>query len=227
MLLLVGLGNPGPGHAKNRHNIGFMALDEIVHHHGFARARRRFHGMLAEGRIAGEKVLALKPLTYVNHSGRSVAAAVRFYKLPLGDLIVFHDDLDLAPGKLKVKRGGGHAGHNGLRDIDAHIGSGYRRLRLGIGHPGNKDRVHGYVLNDFAKAERPRLAKLCEAIGQAMPLLVKGDDPGFMTKVALITAPPRPRATRPATPPPADEPSPRRACAPKGAMARRREPSAS
>ncbi len=208
MLLLVGLGNPGPRHAGSRHNIGFLALDEIVRRHSFARARRRFHGLLAEGRIAGEKVLALKPTTFMNRSGRSVAAAVRFYKLPLGKVIVFHDDIDLAPGKLKVKRGGGHAGHNGLRDIDPHIGTGYRRVRLGIGHPGDKDKVEAYVLNDFSKAERARLNKLFDAVGQALPLLVKGDDPGFMTKVALVTAPPRPKTTRPATRPPADDPSP-------------------
>ena len=196
MLLLVGLGNPGPGHAKNRHNIGFMAADKIVQRHAFAPPRRRHRGLLAEGRIAGEKVFVLKPLTFMNQSGRSVAEAVRFYKLPPDRMIVFHDELDLAPGKLKVKRGGGHAGHNGLRSIDAHIGRDYRRVRLGIGHPGDKDKVLAYVLKDFARAERERIAHLLEAVAEALPLLVEGDDAGFMTKVALLLAPPKPKPAR-------------------------------
>ena len=201
MLLLVGLGNPGPRHARNRHNIGFMALDEILRRYDFARPRKRFHGLFAEGRVAGERVLALKPLTYMNRSGRSVRAALRFYKLPLDKVVVFHDDLDLQPGKLKVKTGGGNAGHNGLRDIDPQIGRGYRRVRLGIGHPGDKHRVLSYVLKDFAKAERERQERLIEAVAEAAPLLIEGDDPGFMTRVALILNPPKPKPPRQHPPP--------------------------
>jgi PTH1 family peptidyl-tRNA hydrolase len=179
-----------------------MALDEILRRYDFARPRKRFHGLFTEGRIGAEKVLALKPLTYMNHSGRAVRAALRFYKLPLDQVVVFHDDLDLAPGKLKVKSGGGNAGHNGLKDIDPQIGRGYRRVRLGIGHPGDRHRVLSYVLKDFGRAERERLDSLIEAVAEAAPLLVKGDDPGFMTRVALILNPPRPKPPpeRPQTP---------------------------
>jgi PTH1 family peptidyl-tRNA hydrolase len=192
MLLLVGLGNPGPGYANNRHNIGFMAVDAIVRRHDFGAYRSRFQGLVAEGQLDGERVLALKPLTYMNNSGQSVAAALRFYKLSPPDLVVFHDDLDLRPGKLRMKTGGGHAGHNGLRSIDAHLGSGYRRVRLGIGHPGDRDLVTRYVLQDFAKADGPWLEKLLDAVADAAPLLARGDEAGFMNRVALLTAPPKP-----------------------------------
>ncbi len=202
MLLIVGLGNPGPGHGNNRHNIGAMAVDEIVHRHSFARPRRRFHGAGHHGQVGGEKVLALKPATYVNRSGEAVGAAVRFYKLAPRQVIVIHDELDLAPGKLRVKTGGGNAGHNGLSSIDAHIGPAYRRVRIGIGHPGHKDLVTGYVLHDFAKADRAWIEPLLAALADALPWLVKGDDGGFMSRVALLTRPPepKPRKTVPLAP---------------------------
>jgi PTH1 family peptidyl-tRNA hydrolase len=197
MLLIVGLGNPGPGHARNRHNIGFMAVDDIVHRHGFGPVRARFDGLIAEGKVDGTRVLALKPLTYMNESGRAVGQAMRYYKLEPGAVVVIHDDLDLAPGKVKVKFGGGAAGHNGLRSIDEHIGPDYKRVRLGIGHPGDRERVLGYVLQDFAKADEGWVAKLVEAVGQALPILVAGDDNGFMSKVTVLTRPPRPKKPKP------------------------------
>ena len=156
MLLLVGLGNPGPKYADNRHNIGFMAVDEIVRRHGFGAWRARFHGLAADGVLDGQKVLALKPTTFMNHSGRAVGEAMRFFKLEPAAVTVIHDEIDLAFGKVRVKRGGGHAGHNGLRDIDAHIGADFWRVRVGIGHPGDKELVHGHVLSDFAKADSRR-----------------------------------------------------------------------
>ncbi len=193
MLLIVGLGNPGPRHANNRHNIGFMAVDEIVRRHRFSPPRRRFHGSVREATIAGEKVLALKPSTFVNRSGEAVGAAVRYYKLAPEQVVVIHDELDLAPGKLRVKTGGGYAGHNGLRSIGSHIGPGFRRARLGIGHPGDKDLVTDYVLHDFAKADGAWIDSLLAAAADALPLLVAGDDGGYMSRVAELTRPPRPR----------------------------------
>jgi len=203
MLLLVGLGNPGPRHAKNRHNIGFMAVDEIVRRHGFGPWRARFQGVVSEGRIDGHKVLAFKPLTYMNESGRAVGEAVRFYKLDPGQVIVLHDEIDLRAGKLKVKAGGGPGGHNGLRSVDAHIGRDYRRVRLGVGHPGHKDLVHGYVLQDFAKVEAPWRDKLLSAVADEFPLLVAGDEGAFMSRVAHLTAPPRAPKPKPTAPRPA------------------------
>ncbi len=194
MLLLVGLGNPGPGYARNRHNIGFTAVDAIACRYSLAPYRRRFHGLIAEGAVADRKVLALKPTTYVNDSGLAVAAAARFRKIPPSGIIVVHDDLDLAPGKVRVKRGGGHGGHNGLKSIDAHLGQDYRRLRLGIGHPGDREQAAGYVLHDFAKADKEWLGKLLNAVAESFPLLVRGDDAAFMSKVALAMNPPAPRA---------------------------------
>ncbi|MFQ5939823.1 MAG: aminoacyl-tRNA hydrolase [Alphaproteobacteria bacterium] len=204
MLLLVGLGNPGPGYARNRHNIGFTAVDAIARRYSLAPYRRRFHGLIAEGEVpasrsrtegrAERKVLALKPTTYVNDSGLAVAAAARFHKIPPSGIIVVHDDLDLAPGKVRVKRGGGHGGHNGLRSIDAHLGRNYRRLRLGIGHPEDREQAAGYVLHDFAKADKEWLGKLLNAVAESFPLLVEGDDAAFMSKVALAMNPPAPRA---------------------------------
>ena len=191
MLLLVGLGNPGAAYTKNRHNIGFMAVDEIVRRHSFETYRARFHGRVAAGSVAGARLLALKPKTFVNDSGRSVAAAMRYYRLGVRDLIVLHDDLDLKPGKVRVKRGGGHAGHKGLRNIDAHIGRDYLRVRIGIGHPGEKTRVTGYVLRNFTKADRPWLEATVGAVAEALPLLITGDESGFMNKVTLTGAPPR------------------------------------
>jgi len=189
MLLWVGLGNPEPGMARNRHNIGFMALDVIAVHYGFSPWRPRFKGLLSEGTIAGRKILGLKPQTYMNVSGESVQAALAFYKLSSEAMTVFHDELDLAPGKVRVKRGGGAAGHNGLRSIDRMLGSpDYWRVRLGIGHPGTKERVLGHVLSDFVKADRDWLIPMLDAIAEAVPLLVEDRAPDFMTKVALLTA---------------------------------------
>ena len=190
MLLVVGLGNPGPDYARNRHNVGFMAVEEIALRHRFSQFRTKFHGKLAEGEVAGQKVMAFKPMTFMNRSGDAVLGAVRFFKLKPEQVLLLHDELDLAWGKIRVKRGGGHAGHNGLRSIHSRIGPNYGRVRIGIGHPGTKERVVGHVLKDFSKAETKDLEKMMDAIGQAFPLLAKGDDSAFLTKVALITNPP-------------------------------------
>ena len=186
MILFVGLGNPGGKYAANRHNIGFMALDRIAADHGFAPWKSKFQGELTEGTLGGEKVLLLKPTTFMNLSGQSVGEAMRFYKLTPGDVTVFHDELDLAPGKLRVKLGGGHAGHNGLRSIHQHIGAEYARVRLGIGHPGHKDRVAPYVLSDFAKADQDWLDDLLRGISDGAPELASGDAPRFITALARI-----------------------------------------
>ena len=186
--LWVGLGNPEPGMAANRHNIGFMALDVIATRHGFSPWRRRFKGALAEGTIAGEKILALKPLTYMNASGESVQEAASFYKLPPEAITAFHDELDLAPGKMRVKKGGGAAGHNGLRSMDRMLGTqDYWRVRLGIGHPGHKARVLGYVLGDFAKSDMDWLLPCLDAVADEAALLATGKTEDFMTRIALIT----------------------------------------
>ncbi|MGY4301824.1 PTH1 family peptidyl-tRNA hydrolase [Bradyrhizobium sp. i1.4.4] len=166
MRLFVGLGNPGAKYARNRHNVGFMAVDEIARRHGFSPWRRRFQGETSEGAIGTERVILLKPTTYMNDSGRSVQEAASFFKIAPGDVTVFHDELELPPGKVRVKIGGGIAGHNGLRSISAHIGNDYRRVRLGIGHPGVKELVHGHVLSDFAKADNDWVATLCEAVAE-------------------------------------------------------------
>ena len=192
MRLFVGLGNPGAKYAANRHNIGFMALDRIAEGHGFAPWRRAFKGMASEGRLGAEKVLLLKPETFMNLSGESVRAAVDFYKLTPADVTVFHDELDLAPGKVRVKAGGGHAGHNGLRSIHTHLGTdAYARVRLGIGHPGHKDAVAAYVLNDFAKADQDWLDDLLRGLSDGAPHLAEGDATRFLNAIALRTAPPR------------------------------------
>ena len=196
MRLIVGLGNPGSDYAKNRHNIGFMAVDEIVRRHSFAPFRSKFQGEVSEGQIAGQKVLILKPMTYMNESGRAVHSAMAFYKLPLEDIIVLHDELDLAAGKIRMKTGGGHAGHNGIRSIQSHIGAGFHRVRLGVGHPGDKEKVVGHVLKDFSKADQQWLDKMIEAIGDHADLLVKGEDSGFMSKISLAINPPRPKPPR-------------------------------
>lgn len=185
MQLWVGLGNPGPQYAMNRHNVGFMALDVIADMHGFGPVQKKFQGWLQEGRIGGEKILLLKPATFMNESGRAVGEAMRFYKLDLAALTVFHDELDLAPFKVKVKAGGSAAGHNGLRSIDQHLGADFRRVRLGIGHPGHKDRVTGYVLGNYAKDEQDDLAAMLGAVGAEADWLAKGDDVRFMNDVAL------------------------------------------
>jgi PTH1 family peptidyl-tRNA hydrolase len=183
--ILVGLGNPGAEYAGNRHNIGFMAADAIARRWGFPPWRRRFQGAAAEGALGGEKVLLLKPATYMNDSGRAAAEAVRFYKVALGDVVAIHDELDLAPGKLRVKVGGGNAGHNGLRSLTAHLGNDYKRIRLGIGHPGDKSMVYNYVLNDFTKSERRWVDVLVDAVADNVPLLIAGDDPTFQNRVHL------------------------------------------
>ena len=191
MLLLVGLGNPGTDYARNRHNIGFMAVDEIVHRHAFRPFRTRFQGALTEGNIGPDKVLALKPMTYMNESGRAVQAAMSFYKIRPHDVLVFHDELDLVAGKIRVKQGGGHGGHNGIRSIQAHIGPDFRRVRLGIGHPGDKGHVVGHVLKDFAKSDQEWLDQLIPLIAEEVDYLVRGDNAGFMTRIALVMKPPR------------------------------------
>jgi PTH1 family peptidyl-tRNA hydrolase len=185
LVLFVGLGNPGASYAGNRHNVGFMALEVIARRHNIKPWRRRFQGVAVEGPIGAGRVLLLLPGTYMNDSGRAVAEAVHFYKLDLGSVLVFHDELDLPPGKVRVKVGGGVAGHNGLRSISAHVGNDYRRVRIGIGHPGDKDRVHPYVLSDFAKSERPWVEALCETIADNAALLVNGEDATFQNRVHL------------------------------------------
>ena len=185
MLLFVGLGNPGPGHVRNRHNVGFMMVDAIAKRHGFPPWRRRFQGVATEAALGGERVLMLLPGTFMNESGRAVAEAMHFYKLPLSDIVVFHDELDLPPAKVRVKTGGGVAGHNGLRSITAHVGNDYRRVRIGIGHPGVKDLVHGYVLTDFAKSERDWVAALTDIVADNAELLARGQDASFQNKVHL------------------------------------------
>src|SRR6266481_3581895 len=185
MLLLVGLGNPGSRYAGNRHNIGFMAVDAIAERHGIGPWRRRFQGVSAEGPLGGERALLLLPGTYMNESGRAVAEAAHFYKLGLSDIVVFHDEIDLAPGKVRVKIGGSTAGHNGLRSISAYIGNEYRRVRIGVGHPGDKDLVEHYVLSPFSKGERAWVETLCAAIADNAALLAQGEDASFHNKVHL------------------------------------------
>jgi PTH1 family peptidyl-tRNA hydrolase len=187
MKLFVGLGNPGEKYRSNRHNIGFITVDRIAERHGFGPWRKKFQGLVSEGTIGGERVTLLKPETYMNESGRSVGEAQRFLKIPLSDIYVFHDELDLAPGKVKVKAGGGNAGHNGLRSISAHIENEYKRVRLGIGHPGSKDVVIYHVLNDFAKSDREWVNVLLDAVADAAPYLAKGDDARFLSDVARIS----------------------------------------
>ncbi len=191
MQLFVGLGNPGAKYEKNRHNIGFMVLDEIARDHGFTPWKSQFQGQVSSGNLGGEKVLLLKPATFMNLSGQSVGEAMRFYKMTPEDVTVFHDELDLAPAKVRVKQSGGHAGHNGLRSIHQHIGEHYRRVRLGIGHPGHKDRVSGYVLSDFAKSEAGWLDDVTRGCADGAAELAKGDSARFLNAVSLRTAPAR------------------------------------
>jgi PTH1 family peptidyl-tRNA hydrolase len=185
MLLFVGLGNPGARHAHNRHNIGFMVVEAIARRYSFAPFRARFQSRASEGHIAGERIILIEPQTFMNESGRAVQEAARFYKIALEDIIVFHDELDLAPGKLRVKVGGGNAGHNGLRSITAHLGNEYKRVRLGIGHPGDKSLVYSYVLSDFGRGEEAWVEALRKASADEIPLLVRGDDAHFQSKVHL------------------------------------------
>jgi PTH1 family peptidyl-tRNA hydrolase len=189
MLLFVGLGNPGAHYALNRHNIGYMVVDAIAHRHGFLPWRRKFQGQTAEGVLESEKIVALKPETYMNDSGRSVGAAMRFFHLSPPEVFVFHDELDLLAGKVRVKIGGGTAGHNGIRSIDAHIGSGFHRVRLGIGHPGERHRVHGHVLGNFAKSDADWLEPLLAAIADHAGLLATGNEANFQNKIHLALNP--------------------------------------
>ena len=188
MLIIAGLGNPGSKYAGHRHNIGFMAADEIHRRHNFSPWRSRFQGLVAEATIAGEKTLLIKPSTQMNESGRAVGEAMRFYKCDAGDVVVIYDELDLPPGKLRMKRGGGAGGHNGIRSIDAHIGKDYRRMRLGIGHPGDKSRVTGHVLGNFSRPDHDWLTQLLGVIAENVAFLAKGDDSSFANKVHLALA---------------------------------------
>lgn len=209
MLLLVGLGNPEPRYAGHRHNLGFMALEAIARGHGFGSWRSRFSSLVCEGNLGTTKVMLQKPQTFVNRSGHAVAQAMRFYKLPLPDMVVIHDELDLAAGKLRVKTGGGVAGHNGLRSIAENLGTrDFRRVRVGIGHPGHKELVTGHVLGNFAAADREWLEPLLDAMTTAVPLLAAGDDAGFMNKVAVLLRPPK-QDPEPARKPVAGAPSDR------------------
>jgi PTH1 family peptidyl-tRNA hydrolase len=197
MRLIAGLGNPGPKYARHRHNVGYMIADALADRYGFPPFRASFQGQVSEARIDGVRVVLFKPTTYMNESGRAVGAAMRYFKLKPADVIVMHDELDLAPGKIRVKQGGGAAGHNGLRSIDAHIGKEFWRLRVGIGHPGHPARVSGHVLRDFAKADIDWLMITLDAIVRAAPLLVSGNGPEFLNQVALLTRPPKPKRPRP------------------------------
>jgi PTH1 family peptidyl-tRNA hydrolase len=214
MRLFVGLGNPGAKYARNRHNIGFMAVDRIAADHGFAPWRAKFQGQVAEGRLGSERVALLKPETFMNLSGQSVGEAMRFFKLEPGEVTVFHDEIDLAPARLKVKTGGGHAGHNGLRSIHAHIGEAYQRVRMGVGHPGRKEAVAGYVLHDFAKADEDWLDDMLRGISDGAAALAEGDAARFQNAVALRLTPPRSSGEQKAAPEapartPEPEPAPR------------------
>jgi PTH1 family peptidyl-tRNA hydrolase len=193
MQLVVGLGNPGPSYARNRHNIGFMAADVIAHRYDFAPFRAKFQGHFSEGAIDGHKALILKPLTYMNESGRSVAEAARFYKVEPGDIVVIHDEIDLRPGKVRAKRGGGAAGHNGIRSIDGYIGPEYWRVRIGIGRSDVAEAA-GHVLQNFTRDDEGWLTDVLAAVSDALPILLDGDAPGFMTKVAALAPPPKPAA---------------------------------
>lgn len=209
MRLFVGLGNPGPKYAKHRHNIGFMAVERIAEDHGFPPFRAKFQGQVSEGRLDDERVAILMPTTFMNNSGQSVGEAARFYKIDPADVVVFHDEIDLAPGKLKCKTGGGHAGHNGLRSIHQHLGPDYARVRMGVGHPGHKDRVPGYVLHDFAKADEDWLDDMLRGCSDGAPALAEGDQGRFMNAVALRLNPPRPSTgTQGPKPQPKVDPAP-------------------
>ena len=212
MKLIVGLGNPGAKYARNRHNIGFMALDEIASAHGFSPWRAKFQGQVSEGRFGSEKVILLKPETFMNLSGQAVGEAMRFHKLTPADVIVFHDEIDLAPAKIRCKVGGGHAGHNGLRSIHAHIGADYARVRMGVGHPGHKAAVTGFVLRDFPKADAAWLDDELRGISDGIAHLVAGDSPKFLNAIGLRLTPARssttPAPTKASKPKAAPDPAP-------------------
>ena len=215
MRLIVGLGNPGPKHQNNRHNIGFMAADEIVRRHRLSAPRAKFQGDVSEGQIGGERVVVLKPATFMNESGRAVGDAVRFYKLAPEDVIVIYDEIDLAAAKLKVKQGGGNAGHNGLRSIDAHLGDkNYWRVRLGVGHPGDKAQVKNYVLGDFAKDDQGWLIRELEAVAVELPALFEGRASDFMSRVAMAIQGAAQGSTKKETAPAGKAATPKSAAAP-------------
>jgi PTH1 family peptidyl-tRNA hydrolase len=203
VFLLVGLGNPGPRYALNRHNVGFLVVDAVQRRHGFGPWRQKFSAEIAEGTLGGERAILVKPLTYMNESGRSVGEIARFHKLAPSDVVVVHDELDLPPGKVRLKAGGGHGGHNGLRSLTAHLGDAYRRLRIGIGHPGDKAMVHNYVLHDFARSDAAWLDPLLDAIAAEAPLLAEGKDATFANRLHLALSPPTGDgdAARPGKPP--------------------------
>ncbi len=207
MKLFVGLGNPGAKYTFNRHNVGFMAVDHIAGDHGFSPWRAKFQGLVSEGRLDGQKVTLLKPQTFMNLSGQSVGEAMRFFKLAPEDVTVFHDEIDLAPGKCRVKSGGGHAGHNGLRSLHQHIGEAYQRVRIGVGHPGHKDRVAGFVLSDFSSADKNWLSDVLEGISDGAADLAKGDPARFLNAVGLRAAPARNSASAAKTDAPAARPA--------------------
>jgi len=224
VFLLVGLGNPGPRYALNRHNVGFLVADAVQRRHGFGPWRQKFSAEIAEGTLGGERAILVKPLTYMNESGRSVGEIVRFHKLAPTDVVVVHDELDLPPGKVRLKAGGGHGGHNGLRSLTAHLGDTYRRLRIGIGHPGDKAMVHNYVLHDFAKSDAAWLDPLLEAIAADAPLLAEGKDQSFANRLHLALSPaadspakPGPGKRRDGEPASSAEPAKDPAAAPKPA----------
>ena len=199
MLLFAGLGNPGAKHADNRHNVGFMAADAIARRHSFSPWTKKFQGLVSEGTIAGEKIVLIKPQTFMNNSGQAVGQALRFYKLEPADLTVFYDEIDLPEARVRIKRGGGSGGHNGIRSIDSHVGRDYRRVRIGIGHPGSPEKVHQHVLGDFAKADRVWLEPLLECIGEHTDMVVKGSESEFMNKLVLAVRGEAPgEASRPA-----------------------------
>lgn len=230
MKLLVGLGNPGDKYARNRHNVGFMAVERIAERHRFGPWKKKFQALAADGEIGGEKVMLLKPQTYMNESGRAVGEAARFLKVAVADIVVLYDEIDLAPGKIKAKAGGGNAGHNGLRSISAHLENDYVRIRIGVGHPGHKDLVANYVLNDFAKADHAWLEPLLDAIADAAGRLAEGQNERFLTDVAQQLQPPKSAKvkdgaandgeTRDASPPSISKASPKH---PTGERASKRE----
>jgi len=199
-LLIAGLGNPGEKYARHRHNVGFMVVDAMADRYRFGPFRPRYHGAVAEGALDGRKTLLLKPMTYMNESGFAVGAAMRYLKLPASAVVVVHDEIDLVPGKLRAKAGGSDAGHNGLRSVTSVIGPDYRRVRIGVGHPGSPERVQPYVLHDFSKADQEWLVPLMGAIVEAAPYLAADDDPGFMNRVALLIKPPKPPKPKPGEP---------------------------